>query len=228
MVATASPAKHDVVKALGADEVLDGARPDLAAETIRLTGGVDLVLESVGQATFPASLAVAKPFLGRVVVFGAASGDADLNTHDLVFRHQVQVKGLHIGALAAEAPALYRTVLTEIEALIADGVYPPGTPASTPGRGAAGTAGPRSGQDQRQARPRSVALGTDRGIQPSSGGRPARSIGRRRARGVPRRDRSPVQGRRGPSRWPCAARGGVCGVRPYRLSVRRRERSEAP
>ncbi|GAA1097009.1 zinc-binding dehydrogenase [Nocardiopsis composta] len=128
VVATASPAKHDVVKALGADEVLDGARPDLAAETIRLTGGVDLVLESVGQATFPASLAVAKPFLGRVVVFGAASGDADLNTHDLVFRHQVQVKGLHIGALAAEAPALYRTVLTEIEALIADGVYPPGTP----------------------------------------------------------------------------------------------------
>jgi len=128
VIATASPAKHDAVKALGADEVLDSARPDLAAEITRLTGGVDLVLESVGQATFPVSLAVTKPFLGRVIVFGAASGDATLTTHDLIFKHQVQVKGLHIGALATAAPALYRTLLTEIDALIADGVYPPGTP----------------------------------------------------------------------------------------------------
>jgi NADPH:quinone reductase-like Zn-dependent oxidoreductase len=128
VIATASATKHDVVEALGADEVLDRARPDLAAEIGRLTGGVDLVLESVGQATFPASLAVTKPFLGRVVVFGAASGDARLTTHDLVFTHQVQVKGLHIGALAAAAPALYGTLLTELQTLIADGIYPPGTP----------------------------------------------------------------------------------------------------
>ncbi|MFM9706773.1 NADPH:quinone oxidoreductase family protein [Streptomyces galilaeus] len=128
VIATASPAKHDTVRALGADEVLDGRRPDLAEEITRLTGGVDLVLESVGQATFEASLSATKPFTGRVVVFGAASGDATLTTHDLVFTHQVQVKGLHIGALAAKAPALYQSLLVEIEALIAHGVYPPGTP----------------------------------------------------------------------------------------------------
>ncbi|WP_033218036.1 NADPH:quinone oxidoreductase family protein [Kitasatospora phosalacinea] len=128
VVATASPAKHDTVKALGADEVLDGRRPDLAEEITRLTGGVDLVLESVGRATFGASLAVTKPFTGRVVVFGAASGDAALTTHDLVFTHRVQVKGLHIGALAAEVPSLYRSLIAEIEALVAAGVYPPGSP----------------------------------------------------------------------------------------------------
>lgn len=61
-------------------------------------------------------------------MFGAASGDVSLTGHDLVFTHQVQVKGLHIGALATAAPPLYRSVLDEIGALIAQGVYPPGTP----------------------------------------------------------------------------------------------------
>lgn len=125
VVAAASPAKHDVIRA---DAVLDSTRPDLAAEILRRTGGVDLVLESVGKATFPVSLAVAKPFVGRVVVFGAASGDATLSTHDLVFAHPVQVKGLHIGTLARAEPARYRELLTEIEQLIEAGVYPPGTP----------------------------------------------------------------------------------------------------
>ncbi|SCG45903.1 NADPH:quinone reductase [Micromonospora echinaurantiaca] len=128
VIATASPDKHAAVKALGADEVLDSRRPELAEEITRLTGGVDLVLESVGRATFKASLSVTRPFTGRVVVFGAASGDASLSTHDLVFTHQVQVKGLHIGALAAVAPSIYRGLLAEIEALIAQGVYPPGNP----------------------------------------------------------------------------------------------------
>ncbi|NBM16162.1 NADPH:quinone oxidoreductase family protein [Streptomyces sp. GC420] len=128
VIATASPTKHDTVRALGADEVLDSSHPDLAEEITRLTGGVDLVLESVGRATFRVSLSVTKPFTGRVVVFGAASGDAALTTHDLVFTHQVQVKGLHIGALAGAAPSLYQSLLVEIEALIAQGVYPPGTP----------------------------------------------------------------------------------------------------
>ena len=128
VIATASPAKHPVVKALGADEVLDGARPDLAAEVMRLTGGVDLVLESVGQATFDASLAVAKPFTGRIIVLGAASGHADISTRDLIFSRYAQIKGLHIGNLAAAAPDTFRELLAELAALIDEGVYPPGEP----------------------------------------------------------------------------------------------------
>ncbi|WP_246485794.1 zinc-binding dehydrogenase [Kribbella qitaiheensis] len=128
VIATAAPAKHDAVLALGADKVLDSARADLAVEVTRLTGGVDLVLESVGRTTFAASLSVAKPISGRVVVFGASSGDATLTTRDLVFTNPVQVKGLHIGALATAAPALYRSLLTELHGLVAQGVYPPGRP----------------------------------------------------------------------------------------------------
>ncbi|MBC9716838.1 zinc-binding dehydrogenase [Streptomyces sp. TRM66268-LWL] len=128
VVATASPGKHPTLEALGADHVLDSARPDLAAEVIRLTGGADLVLESVGRATFAASLAAAKPFTGRVVVYGAASGDATVSTHELVFTHHAQLKGLHIGALATAAPDLYRDLLIELTALIAEGVYAPGSP----------------------------------------------------------------------------------------------------
>jgi NADPH2:quinone reductase len=128
VIATAAPAKHDAVRALGADLVLDSTSPDLAAELLGMTGGVDLVLESVGRATFGASLAVARPITGRVVVFGASSGDAALTTHDLVFTHPVQVKGLHIGVLADTAPAVYRWLLGELQELVAKGVYPPGRP----------------------------------------------------------------------------------------------------
>ncbi|WP_327139142.1 NADPH:quinone oxidoreductase family protein [Nocardia sp. NBC_01327] len=128
VIATASPAKHATVRALGADEVLDSTRPDLAAEILRLTGGVDLVLESVGQATFETSLSVTTPVTGRIVVFGAASGHATLTTRDLIFRHRVQIKGLHISALAVAAPGLYQSLLVELESLIAEGVYAPGAP----------------------------------------------------------------------------------------------------
>jgi NADPH:quinone reductase len=128
VIATSSSNKHDVLRELGADEVLDSGRPDLAAEILRLTGGVDLVLESVGRDTFEVSLSAAKPLTGRVVVFGAASGDAAVTTHDLVFRHPVQVMGLHIGALAAVAPSMYQSLLDELVALIEKDVYPPGTP----------------------------------------------------------------------------------------------------
>ncbi|WP_327350437.1 NADPH:quinone oxidoreductase family protein [Streptomyces sp. NBC_01304] len=128
VIATASPAKHDIVRALGADEVLDSAHPALAEEVLRLTGGVDLVLESVGQDTFAASMAVTKPITGRVIVFGAASGHADLSTHDLLFTHRIQVKGLHILVLATAAPDMFADLLAELNALIAEGVYPPGSP----------------------------------------------------------------------------------------------------
>ena len=132
VIGTASPSKHATVRALGADLVLDRRQPDLAAEISRRTAGVDLVLESVGQATFATSLSVAKPVTGRVVVFGASSGEATVTTHDLVFTHPVQIKGLHIGTLAVAAPSLYRSLLTELEALIAQGIYTPGAPALYP------------------------------------------------------------------------------------------------
>lgn len=132
VVATASPAKHEAVRALGADLVLDSTGPDLTERILAFDGEVDLVLESVGRSTFETSLAVTKRFTGRIVVFGAASGDASLTTRDLIFSRQVQVKGLHIGAMSTTVPDLYRSLLAEIGALIDEGVVRPGTPVIHP------------------------------------------------------------------------------------------------
>ncbi|MGW3964234.1 NADPH:quinone oxidoreductase family protein [Amycolatopsis sp. NPDC005003] len=130
VIATASPGKHDVVRALGADHVLDSRAADLAAEVRRLTDdtGVDLALESVGGATFEASLAAAKRVTGRVVVYGLAGGDAQLTNWDLVYRHQVHLIGLNIGVLIQTAPQIFGEVMTELFELLAAGVLTPSRP----------------------------------------------------------------------------------------------------
>jgi NADPH2:quinone reductase len=130
VIATASPGKHDVVAALGADHVIDSRGSDIAADVLRLTGGAgaDLVLESVGGATLGASLAAAKRVTGRVVVYGVAGGEAAITNWELVYRHQVQVIGLNIGVLIQAAPKIFGEVMGELFALIAAGVLTPGRP----------------------------------------------------------------------------------------------------
>ena len=130
VIATASPAKHETVLALGADHVLDSLGGDLAAEVLRLTGGAgaDLVLESAGGTTFDAGLAAAKRVTGRVVVYGLAGGEAAITNWDLVYKHQVHVIGLNIGVLIQAAPQIFGEVMGELSALIAAGVLAPGRP----------------------------------------------------------------------------------------------------
>ncbi len=130
VIAAASPGKHETVRALGADHVLDSRDPGLAAEVLRLTGGTgaDLVLESVGGATLGASLTAAKRVTGRVVVYGTADGEAAVTNWELVYRHQVHVIGLNIGVLIQAAPQIFGEVMGELFALIAAGVLTPGRP----------------------------------------------------------------------------------------------------
>ncbi|WP_244298841.1 zinc-binding dehydrogenase [Micromonospora cremea] len=131
VIATASPDKHEVVRALGADHVIDSCGVDIAAEVLRLTdgAGVDLVLESVGGATLEASLAAAKRVTGRVAVYGLAGGEAAVTNWDLVYKHQVHLIGLNIGILIQSAPQIFRQVMTEMFKLLAAGVLGPGQPA---------------------------------------------------------------------------------------------------
>jgi NADPH:quinone reductase len=130
VIAVASAGKHDTVRALGADHVLDARSPDLAAEIRRVTdgAGVDLVLDAVGGATLAVSLAVAKPVTGRVVVYGVAGGDASLSAWGLVYSHQVHVIGLNVGILARAAPQIFGEVMGEVFRLVALGVLPPARP----------------------------------------------------------------------------------------------------
>jgi len=130
VIAAASPDKHEVVRTLGADHVIDSRGADMAAEVRRLTAGtgVDLVLESVGGATLKASLAAAKPVTGRVIVYGMAGGRATITNWDLVYRHQVHVIGLNIGTLIRSAPQIFGEVMGEMFGLIGAGVLGAGQP----------------------------------------------------------------------------------------------------
>ncbi|MFF0456744.1 NADPH:quinone oxidoreductase family protein [Nocardia africana] len=130
VIAAAAPGKHDIVRGLGADHVLDSRRGSLAAEVLELTGGTgaDLVLESAGGPGFADSLAAAERVTGRVIVFGAAGGDATISNQQLIYEHQIQLIGLNIGVLMQAAPEIFGAVMAELFALVAAGVIGPARP----------------------------------------------------------------------------------------------------
>ncbi len=87
---TAGPAwKLDRARALGADAAISYETQDVAAEVARLTQGqgVNVVLESVGRATFPASVqSLASE--GRLIIIGAPSGPhVELDTRLAISRN---------------------------------------------------------------------------------------------------------------------------------------------
>jgi NADPH2:quinone reductase len=130
VIATASPGKHETVRALGADHVLDSRSTDIAAQVLQLTGGTgaDLVLEATPGATLGASLAAVRRVTGRVVVYGVAGGEAAITNWELVYKHQVHVMGLNIGILIQAAPQIFGEVMGEMSALMAAGVLAPVQP----------------------------------------------------------------------------------------------------
>lgn len=130
VIAVASSGKHEVVRALGADHVIDSRGGDIAAAVRRLTGGVgaDLVLESVGGATLADSLAATRRVTGRIVVYGLAGGEAAITNWELVYRHQIHVIGLNIGVLIQAAPQIFGEVMGELFGLLGAGVLSPGQP----------------------------------------------------------------------------------------------------
>ncbi|NKY43148.1 zinc-binding dehydrogenase [Nocardia cerradoensis] len=130
VIAAAAPGKHDIVRGLGADHVVDSRGVSPAAEVRELTGGtgVDLVLECAGGSGFADSVAAAKRVTGRVVVFGAAGGDAAISNWQLIYEHQIQLIGLNIGVLIQAAPGIFGAVMAELSALVAAGVVAPARP----------------------------------------------------------------------------------------------------
>lgn len=91
-VSTAEKAR--VVKEAGADHVIQYSTQDFVAETTRITGGcgVQLVLDGVGQATFPGDLEVASLF-AQIVIFGASSGPANPISPNALMPKSLSVSG---------------------------------------------------------------------------------------------------------------------------------------
>jgi NADPH2:quinone reductase len=81
--------KLERAKGLGAEDVVNYSSQDVADEVRRITDGtgVDVVLEGVGRATFPASVR-SLAFGGRLVIYGAPSGPrVELDTREAINRN---------------------------------------------------------------------------------------------------------------------------------------------
>ena len=102
VIATASTdAKLAAARALGADETVNHATADIAAEVKRLTGrrGADIVVDHVGEGTFEKSvLACAKG--GRIVVCGATAGHEPKLNLRYIFWRQLSVLGSTMASTA--------------------------------------------------------------------------------------------------------------------------------
>jgi NADPH:quinone reductase-like Zn-dependent oxidoreductase len=93
-----SPAKVERARALGAAHVIDHHRQDIAEEIKRLTNkrGVDVVIEHVGEATWPKSVrALARG--GRLVTCGATTGTRGSLDLAALFSKQLSILGSYMG-----------------------------------------------------------------------------------------------------------------------------------
>ena len=99
VIATAgSDSKLERARWLGADEVIHHHKQDVAAEVLRLTArrGVDVVVEHVGQATWPRSLrSLARG--GRLVTCGATTGPHVSVDVQALFAKQLSILGSYMG-----------------------------------------------------------------------------------------------------------------------------------
>jgi len=125
VIATAGgEAKLAKAKELGADHVIDHYRQDIAAEVRKITEkrGVDVVVEHVGAATWPKSVASLAPS-GRLVTCGNTTGwDVNLDLRFL-FSKQWSLLGSFMGTLGELHTVLKFVFRKELKPVI-DRVYP--------------------------------------------------------------------------------------------------------
>jgi NADPH:quinone reductase-like Zn-dependent oxidoreductase len=108
VIATAgTPEKLERAKALGAHDVVDHSRPDLAATVRTLTGrkGVEVVVEHVGGAVFEQAVA-ALARDGRLVTCGATLGSRVTLEVNTLFGRHLSLMGSWMGRRAEMAEVL--------------------------------------------------------------------------------------------------------------------------
>ena len=109
-VTSSSDGKLVRAQELGADHAINHSSADVVKEVRRLTGkrGVDVVVETVGQATWMASLRCAARG-GRIVTCGATSGPNPSEEVRLIFWNQLSILGSTMGS-RSEWDAMVRAV----------------------------------------------------------------------------------------------------------------------
>ena len=123
IVTSGSPEKLATAREWGADIVLNHHEDDVAKAVKEATGaGVDVVVETVGEATWARSLAAVRP-LGRVVVCGATTGpNPPAQLHRLWWK-QLTVMGSTMGT-REDFEAAYELVKSGRVKPVVDSVFP--------------------------------------------------------------------------------------------------------
>jgi zinc-binding alcohol dehydrogenase/oxidoreductase len=124
IVTSSSADKLARARALGADLALDHDQDDVVAAVKEATGGrgVDIVVETVGEATWERSLAAAAQD-GRVVVVGATSGHSPPARLYRLWWKQLTIYGSTMG-LPSDFEAVYDLVRSGRARIHVDSVYP--------------------------------------------------------------------------------------------------------
>jgi NADPH2:quinone reductase len=91
---TSTKEKAQIAKSAGADDVILYTEQDFATEVLRLTNnhGADLIIDGVAKTTFAGNLDAAA-HRGNIVVFGAASGQADPISPNVLMTKSITLSG---------------------------------------------------------------------------------------------------------------------------------------
>jgi NADPH:quinone reductase len=113
--------KASLIKQYGADDAINYATQDFAAEANRLTDGrgVDLVLDAVGATTLEKGLGCLAPF-GHLILYGRAGGMPEPLNLFRLFEKSVKVSGFTLYAIAP-MPDLMRKGIESSLSLVAEG-----------------------------------------------------------------------------------------------------------
>jgi zinc-binding alcohol dehydrogenase/oxidoreductase len=120
---SSSDAKLERARELGADATVNHATGDVAAAVKEATGaGADVVVETVGEATWKASLAAVRAG-GRIVICGATSGPNPPAMLHRIWWKQLDVLGSTMGT-RADFEGAYELVKSGRARPVIDRVYP--------------------------------------------------------------------------------------------------------
>lgn len=115
-------AKYDFAKKLGADHVIDRESQNIVEEVKKLVpAGVDIVIDHVGAATWPTSIAALRHG-GRMAVCGMTSGNEASVQVRMFYSKQIVMTGSLLGT-RAELQELTRFVVRKRIRPIVDSIY---------------------------------------------------------------------------------------------------------
>jgi NADPH2:quinone reductase len=132
IAAASSDEKLDFARAAGADELINYSSQALKEAVKELTdGGVDVVYDPVGGDLSQQALR-SLAWHGRHLIIGFASGDIPQLPANIALLKEARIVGVWWGTWAARNPDLQIQNMSELAALVSDGVLNPGVTESFP------------------------------------------------------------------------------------------------